>query len=100
MVNQIPCLFVLLEQDGPFEEWPIEESSTPTPPIKIQVLGQAIDLGTLELNTMVKDLRHITMDFVVLPMYEVHAIQNAVVAKMKNRDYALVKQIEILTQKG
>ena len=63
-----------LDEVGPYEEIPIERSITPTPPIKIQLLGQEIDLGTPELNTVVKDLGHITMDFSVLPMYEVHSI--------------------------
>ena len=57
------------------KEQPVEESSTQTPPIKIQVLGQEIDLGTPELNTMVKDLSHTTMDFSSFPMYEVHAFR-------------------------
>ena len=36
---------VSLDEAGPSGERPDEGSSMPTPPIKIQVLGQAIDLG-------------------------------------------------------
>ena len=79
-----------LDQDGPSEEWHVEASSMPTPPIRIQVLGQEIDLGTPELNTMIKDLGHITMDFYALSMYEVHAIQHVAVEEMKNRECSLV----------
>ena len=73
-VDQTPYSTVSLDQDVPFDEQPVKESLMPNPSIKIQVLSQAIDLVTPELNTMVKELGHITMDFFALPMFEVHAI--------------------------
>ena len=74
VIDQTPYSTVSLDEVGPSEERILEGLSTPTPHIKIQVLGQAIDLGTSELNTMFKDLGHIAMDFSTLSMYEVHAI--------------------------
>ena len=44
-------------------------------------MGQAIYLGTLEMNIMVKDLAHVTMYFFALTMYEVHVIHNVVVVE-------------------
>ena len=35
----------------------------PTPPIRVPVKTQAIELGVLEMNTMVRYLGHVTMDF-------------------------------------
>ena len=60
----------------------------------IPVLGQGIDLGTQEFNTMAKDLGHVTMYFFTLSMYEVHVIQNVVVVEMKTRESALVNQVK------
>ena len=37
--------------------------STPNPPIKVPLVGQVINLQTPELNTIVKDMGHVTMDF-------------------------------------
>ena len=42
-------------------------------------MGQEIELGMPEMNTMVKYLGHVTMDFYALTMYEVHTIQNDIV---------------------
>ena len=53
VVNQTPYSIVSLEQDGSSEERTVKASSI-TPPIRNQVLGQATDLGTPKLNTMVK----------------------------------------------
>ena len=47
---------------GSFEERP-SDVSIPIPPIKTQVLGEATDLGTIELNTMLKNLGHVTINF-------------------------------------
>ena len=66
----------------------------PTLQINILVLGQAIKLGTPKLNTMVKDLGDVTMEFSALLMYEVHAIQNYVVVERKNKEHALVNQVK------
>ena len=43
---------------------------------------------------MVKDLGHITMEISVLPMDEVHSIQNVVVEEMENREHGLVNQVK------
>ena len=43
-------------------------------------MGQAIVLGMLDMNTLVKDLGHVTMDLSALAMYEVHDIHNVTVA--------------------
>ena len=67
--------------------------SMPITPIKTQVLGEAIDLGTTELNAMVKKLDHVTIDFSALPMYEVYSIQNVAVTEMKVKEGALVKTV-------
>ena len=61
-----------------------------------QVVGQALDLGTLELNTMVKDLVHITMDISAVSMYDLHVIQYVVVEKMKTRECVLLNQVKSL----
>ena len=76
MVDQTPYSNLLLDQVVPPKEQVVEASST-TPPIRIQVVGQAIELGKTKLNTIVKELGHVTMDFFALPMYEVHVIQKA-----------------------
>ena len=39
---------------------------------------------------MIKDLGHVTMDFVAPSMYEVHVIQYAAVDEMKTIECALV----------
>ena len=46
------------------------------------------------MNTMVKDLGHVTMYFSTQSMYEVHAIENVAVIKIKNIDHVLVNQIK------
>ena len=83
-----------VNQTGPLEEQLVVASLTPTPPIRIQVLGQEIDFRTLELNTMAKDLGHVTMYCFALPMYEVHAIHNVAVDEMNVSEGALVKHFK------
>ena len=53
------------------------------PPIKTQVVGEKLDLGTQRLNTIAKNLGHVIIDFSHMPLYEVYAMQNYVDAKMK-----------------
>ena len=91
--NQTPYSTESEDQDGPSEERHVE-ASKPNPPIMIQVLGQEIDLGTLEMNTMVKDLGHVAMDFSALSMYEVHSIQNVTVIGMRNIEHAFINQVK------
>ena len=55
MVEQTPYLTVPLHEHSPYEEKHVKASST-TPPIKIEVVSQTLDLGTPELNTMVISL--------------------------------------------
>ena len=58
---------------GSLKERPTDVS-IPIPPIKNQVLGEALNLGTIELNAMEKIMGHVTMDFSALSMYELYAI--------------------------
>ena len=67
--------------------------STPIMPIKTQVLGEVIDLGMTELNAMVKNMGHVTINFPALAMYDAYAIQNATVIETKVREGALVNQV-------
>ena len=43
------------------------------PPIKTQVSGEALDLGTIEFNEVAKILGQVTIDFSHMWMYEVYA---------------------------
>ena len=41
----------------------LSDVSIPIPPIKTQMVGEALDLGKIELNTIAKNLGHMTIDF-------------------------------------
>ena len=77
-VDYTPQLPQSWEIVASFEERP-SDTMIPNQPVRVPVMVHAIDLGTLEMNTMVKDLGPVTMDFFVLTMYEVHTIQNYIV---------------------
>ena len=49
---------------GSFEERP-SDVSIPIPQIKTQVLGESLDLGMKELNAIVKNMVHVTINFFV-----------------------------------
>ena len=49
-------------------------------------------MGTVELNTMAKNLGHVTIYFSQMPMYEVYAIHNFLVAEVQVIEGALIKQ--------
>ena len=70
--------------------------SIPIPPINTLVLGEAINLGTTKINAMAKSVVHVTIDFFALLMYEVYAIQNSTVSKMKEKEGTLNKQVRAL----
>ena len=60
----------------------------------VSVMGQEIELGMPEMNTMVKYLGHVTMDFSALTMYEVHGIQNVVITEMNNKENSFLNQVK------
>ena len=57
------------------------------------MVGEEINLGIVELNTMAKNLGHVTIDFLHMFLYEFYVIQNVVVMEMKVREGALIKQV-------
>ena len=63
-------LYSTMSQDQvvPSKERTVETSSM-TPETNVQVISQAIYLGTLNLNVVIKDLFHVTFDFSAVPMY-------------------------------
>ena len=61
------------EEDGSFEECPVELPSMP-PQRKIQMVSKVIDLGTLEHNAMIKDIDHVNLYFSVVSMYLLYTI--------------------------
>ena len=60
------------DKDGPSEEGPVEKLST-TKKTKTQVVSEGIEMGTPELNVMVKDIGHVTINFSTVLMYQVNA---------------------------
>ena len=56
-------------------------------------MGESLDLGTTELNTMAKNLGHVTIDHSQMSLYKFYAIHNVTVAKMKVREGILIKQV-------
>ena len=78
-VNYKPQLSKTQDLAIPSKERP-SDVSIPIPPIKNQVLGEALNLGIKQMNAMVKNMGHVTINFSTLPMYEVYSIQNIAVA--------------------
>ena len=91
-VDQAPYSNVSLDQAGPSKERPVKASLT-TPRRKIQVIGQAIVLGKLELNVVVKDIGDVDFDFSVVPMYQLHTIQHVALEEMKTREHNIFDQL-------
>ena len=46
-------------------------------------------MGTPELNVMVKDIGHVTINFSIVLMYQVHANWQVAVNKMKTREWVI-----------
>ena len=69
--------------------------SIPIPPIKTQLVGEALDLGITELNATAKSVGHVTIEFSTLLFYKVYSLHNVTVAKMKVREGALIKQVRV-----
>ena len=84
-VDQTPYSIVSYDQVVPSDERPIKTSST-NPRTKIHVYSQAFDLGTSELNVVVKDISNFTFDFFAIPMYQLHVIKHVAVEEMKTRE--------------
>ena len=55
-------------------------------------MGEALNLGTLELNSMIKSIGHVIIDFSALSFYEVYALQNVIVVEMKVREGTFVNK--------
>ena len=72
-VDQMPYSIVSQDQAGPSEERPVDSLST-TPWTRIQIVGQALDLGMLELNVVVKDIGDVDFDFSIVHMYQLYTI--------------------------
>ena len=62
IVDYKPQMTESQDLPDPLEERP-DDVSIPIPPIKTQLVGEAFNLGTIELNTMAKNLGHVTIDF-------------------------------------
>ena len=71
----------------------LSDVSIPIPPIKTQVLGEAIELGKTELNAMAKILGHVTIDLSAVLMYKDYAIQVSAVVEIKVREGALINKV-------
>ena len=56
-------------------------------------MEEALDLRMNKLNTMAKNLGHVTIDFSQMSMYEVYVIQNVTVVEMKVREGIFIKQV-------
>ena len=56
--------------------------------------GGFLDLGTPEFNDVGKDIKEITIDFLLMDMIEVYAIQSVVAAEIKVRECAMAKQMK------
>ena len=55
----------------------------------IHAVGQEIELETLEINTMIKFLSHVTFNFAAVLMYQLHVIQIFLIEQMKTRESAI-----------
>ena len=61
-VEYIPQMIESKDLPGPSEE-KLDDVSISIPPIKTQLVGESLDLGTTKLNTIAKNLGHVTIDF-------------------------------------
>ena len=72
-IDYKPQVLELHDLAGPLEERPTKVL-IPIPPIKTQMVGEALDLGIIELNTMDKKSINVTMSFSQMLLYEFYAI--------------------------
>ena len=72
-VDYTPKLYESQDLNGSLEEKP-SDVSIPIQPIKTQLLGEELNLGTTKLNNMAKNLVHATKYFSQMSMYEFYAI--------------------------
>ena len=66
------------QEAGPSDDRPTKVQ-TSQKKRKVWVLPKEVDLGTSELNNMVSDISHVSVDMFVLPMFLLHNIQKVVV---------------------
>ena len=55
------------------------------PPIRVQVGGEVLDLGTPKFNDVAKIIGQVTIDFLQMGLTEVYALQKDAVVKIKVR---------------
>ena len=60
-------------------------------PIRTQVSGEALDLGTPEFNGMAKTIGYIAIEFSHMHIYKVYAMKNVAFIEMKVREGSLIK---------
>ena len=65
----------------------------PVPPIKVEVSGGVVDLGTLDFNDVSSDIGHITIDFSSMNITEIYAIHSAINAEIKLHERTLATQV-------
>ena len=63
------------------------------PPIRMQVSGGVIDLGTPEFTDVSKSIGQITIDFSLMEMVEVYEMQSVAFVEIKVGEGTLVKQV-------
>ena len=67
--------------------------AVPVSPIRTQVSRGVFDLGTLDFNDVIKSIGQIMIEFSLMEMVEVYAMQSVAVVEIKVREGALVKQV-------
>ena len=75
---------------GPSKERPTNVS-IPSPSMRTQLVGESLDLGMIKLNTMTKNLGHVTIYFSQMSLYKVYVVHNVTVMKMKFREGTMIK---------
>ena len=68
--------------------------AVPVPPIRMQVLGGVLNIGTPKFQDVSKNIGQITLYFSLMEMVEVYAMQSAAVVEIKVREGALVKKVK------
>ena len=69
-----------------------------TPPIKTQLVGEALDLGMKILNAMSTKLGQATIGCSQMPLSKFYAMKNVVVMEMKVREVTLNKKVHALNK--
>ena len=73
VVERESYMVMLEEKYDPSKERLVEVPST-SPHRKIQMIWKELDLGTPDHNSMIKDIGHVSLDFLVVSMYLLHSI--------------------------